>query len=328
MTRRFLLIFVALTTTTAACGGGDSSAPADAGVQSPQSFAAEVASSDLYVGTPQDVQVGMFFADEQEGVQLVTFGSIEVAFEYLGSGGGDQPEPGPVVTADYLPAPTTPEGGDQVSLSPPAEARGVYNAPDVTFDQAGIWQAKLKADVRGVGEATATTAFQVFDEPQLPAPGQPALRTKNLTMGDLGDAPPEAIDSRAIDGGKVPDPGLHQWTIARAIERKVPALVLFSTPVYCASRFCGPMNESLEAIERKYADRAVFIHVEIWRDYQNSVVNKAAAEWLYRNDNLIEPWLFLIGSDGVIQERWAPLFDPNELEAMLQDLPAGEVPPS
>ena len=47
----------------------------------------------------------------------------------------------------------------------------------------------------------------------------------------------------------------------------------------------------------------MFIHVEIYKSYSNSgkILNKAAAQWLYRDGDLTEPWLYLIGANGVIQ---------------------------
>jgi hypothetical protein len=100
-----------------------------------------------------------------------------------------------------------------------------------------------------------------------------------------------------------------------------PVLVLFATPVYCMSQFCGPTVEALEQLAADYPDKAVFIHVEIWRDYNKSIVNKGAADWLYRNDNLTEPWLYLIDDKGVIADRWGPLFDTDEVGQVLSQLP-------
>jgi hypothetical protein len=67
----------------------------------------------------------------------------------------------------------------------------------------------------------------------------------------------------------------------------------------------------------------VFIHVEIWRNFNESVVNKAAADWVCcdTSGDLTEPWLYLIGPDGVIKDRWGPLFDPNEVAKELAELP-------
>ena len=124
-----------------------------------------------------------------------------------------------------------------------------------------------------------------------------------------------------IDRSSIPETELHRWTIAHAIAEHRPVLVIFATPTYCQSQFCGPTTEGVAALAARYADRAVFIHIEIWRDYQKSVINKAAADWLYRNGNLTEPWLYLIGSDGIIKDRWGPLFDPAEVAKDLAALP-------
>ena len=79
---------------------------------------------------------------------------------------------------------------------------------------------------------------------------------------------PGAIDSMADGGGEIPDPELHEWTIADAIDQGRPALVLFGTPAYCASRFCGPEVTELQRIAAEYPDRAVYIHIEIWKRLQ------------------------------------------------------------
>ena len=111
-------------------------------------------------------------------------------------------------------------------------------------------------------------------KPTLPAPGDDAFRTKNLTM-DSKDVEPIAIDSRAQDDEPVPDPELHQRTIAEAVEQHRPALVLFSTPVYCVSQFCGPDVEALAQLQLPITRiGAVFIHIEIWNDFPERVVNE------------------------------------------------------
>jgi hypothetical protein len=99
--------------------------------------------------------------------------------------------------------------------------------------------------------------------------------------------------------------------------------VVFATPVYCVSKFCGPITDMVEGLEKRYGDRADFIHVEIWNNFQRQAINKAAADWLYREggDELLEPWVFLIGADGVIVERWDNVATEEEIEPLLRDLP-------
>ena len=283
-------------------------------------FSMQVASGDLYVGPPQDLEVGIQHSGGQ-GVQLVTFGTVKLHLDYLGADGSGQPVAKGDATATYLAAPGTTPDAPAPILSNPADARGVYMAPGITFDAAGTWQATVIVDVNGSSQ-TLTAAFPVNATPVLPAPGQKAIPVDNPIIGAKGQ-PNSAIDSRAQGGTKIPDPELHQTTIRTAMAQHRPILVIFSTPVYCQSQFCGPVTDAVQALAKQYADRAVFIHVEIYQKYSSSgaVINKAAAAWLYRNNDLTEPWLYLIGADGTILNRWGPLFDPNAVGQDLAKLP-------
>lgn len=316
------LVLVAGLLLLTACTGGNEPSPTPNPTGSASStVAAEMATTDLFAGAPQRVQAGVF-STTQDGTQLLTFGQVQFAFSFLGEDGSGQPVAGPVATASYVPAPGTPVGSGDPALSDPADARGVYEADDVIFDRAGVWAVEVTAEIPGSGPQQLQAAFTVDADPTLLVPGDEALRTKNLTMASTG-APPEAIDSRAQDGAPVPDPELHRWTIARAIAERRPALVLFATPLYCTSQFCGPSVDGLAELAKAHPDKAVYIHVEIWRDYQHSVINRAAADWLWpdRSKDFTEPWLFLIGSDGTVLDRWSPLFDPDEVAAELGSLP-------
>ncbi len=316
--RRTLVAAVACVLLATACSGSDNpNVPTPSATTGPATtLAASVGSTDLYVHAPQRFQLGIYSNDAQ-GVKLLTFGQVSFRFSFLGDG-SSSPTQGPEMAGTYVGAFGTAKGS-AMALSDPNDARGVYQAV-VSFDQAGIWQVDVTADVPGLGSQTLSAHFPVADKPALPAPGDQALPTENLTMDSKG-APPAAIDSRALDGAPVPDPDLHQMTIAAALAAHRPIVVIFATPTFCQSRFCGPEVDGVEALAQRYRDRAVFIHIEIWRDFKNSVINKAAADWLYRNGDLTEPWVYLIGPDGVIKDRWGPLFDPNEVAKELAQLP-------
>jgi hypothetical protein len=326
MTRRFLPAVVVLTLFAAACTGGDDPEPTGASTPDPtgdaSTFSAQVASSDLAAGSAEPVQIGVFSSTTDAGVQLLSFGDVGVAFSYLGADGSQPPAAGPSTSAAFVPAPGNDAAeGDGPTLTDPSDVAGVYVSPDVTFPEAGIWNASVTASVDGGAPMTLDAAFTVYPEHRIPAPGDEALPTKNLTV-DSKDAPAVAIDSRAQDGDDVPDPELHDTTIAEVVNAGRPALVQFATPVYCLSNFCGPTVEAQEELAVEYGDVAAFIHIEIWRDYDQSVVNRAAADWLLRDGDLTEPWMFLIGADGTILERWGPLFDMAEVRAALDRLPA------
>lgn len=278
----------------------------------------EVASYDLAAGNASRFTVGLFTGDEL----FVSFGTVELEFSYLGEkGAAGEPEPGPSAVGSFLLVPgTDPETIPEHPVAAPASrGRGVY-AAEASFDRAGFWEVEVTADIEGRGVRSATAAFQVLPEHRVPAPGERAIPSDNLTARSR-DAPTAAIDSRARGGEKIPDPELHEETIAEAMRRGRPALVVFSTPVYCVSRFCGPITDMVEELAHEYSDRAEFIHVEIWRNFEKSVINEAAADWLLRDNDLREPWVFLIGSDGRIVARWDNVATRGEIEPLLKRQP-------
>ena len=171
---------------------------------------AVAASVDLYARDPQRVDLGLVMPDNS----FVSFGTVDVAFSLV----GDAAQPGPTATATFVPTFGTPERSDGPVVTQPNEGRGVYEATDVVFDTPGVWVAEVTADVKGLGPQTAQASFAVQEQPSLPAPGDRAQPTENLTVDSKG-VPLAAIDSRAATTGTIPDPELHEWTIARAIAR-------------------------------------------------------------------------------------------------------------
>jgi hypothetical protein len=255
------------------------------------------------------------------GNLFVSGGSVDLTFSFLGQERAGQPEPAGEATASFLPIPGEEERPvpDVPTAAPGEAARGVY-AAEVEFDRPGFYEVEVAADLAG-RPGRGTGAFEVVPEPLVPFPGDRAPRTKNHILGEPGVAD-AAVDSRATTGG-IPDPELHETTIAAAIRAGRPALVVMATPVYCVSRFCGPVTDMVAELAAEYGDRAAFVHVEIWADFQEGAVNEAAADWLLRAGDLQEPWVFLIGADGRIVARWDNVATRSEIEPFLRDLQAG-----
>jgi hypothetical protein len=313
------VVVLALGVLAAACSSDGEPPPPTGPSGNTSGMVAIAASVDLYRGDPQRVDFGLVMPDNS----LVSFGTVGVSFSLVGSAAqASDPQAGPTATAVFVPTFGTPDRSDGPVVTSPNQGRGVYEATDVVFDTAGVWVASVTAHVQGLGTQTAQASFTVQEHPTLPAPGNRAQPTENLTVDSKG-VPLAAIDSRATIKGKIPDPELHEWTIARAIKEGRPALVVFATPVFCVSRFCGPVTEMVQDLAHRYDDRAVFIHVEIWKDFQNQVLNQAALDWLQMpNGDLTEPWLFLIGADGTIADRWSSMWSEAEVETELEALPS------
>lgn len=317
---RLAAVAVVLASALAACGGGDGGGEAGGGRETPPAagIVAQVASYEPVAQREQRFIVGLFASDK---AKLVSFGTVEFAFRYLGTRERrvEPPRPGPALAATFRPIPG--QRIDAASPGPrlvdPSEGVGVYGADGVRFDAAGFWEVAVTAR-RDDRPASATSTFEVLAAPRVPFPGDPAPRTANPLPGS--GAAPAAVDSRARGGEPLPDPELHSTTIAAAIAARRPVLVVISTPVYCQSRFCGPITDSVQALARRYGERMAFVHIEVWEDFEAKKVNPAAAEWIARDPaaGAQEPWTFLVGADGRVAERWDNVATDAELEAAVK----------
>ncbi|MCA1691347.1 MAG: hypothetical protein LC733_03765 [Actinobacteria bacterium] len=317
MTRQTVALVAAAFLLLAGCSDSSTDVESSSSTPSEDDLVAEVGSFDLAVGPPTRILVGVFTGDRR----FLAFGTVSLRFAYLGTKDSNAPGTfGESTPARFLaihgtqvptPAPTEP----RVVL--PSEGRGVY-ASVAGFSQPGFYRVEVTAKVAGK-EQKATAAFGVNERRAVPFVGEPALPTENLTLTSP-DVPKAAVDSRGANG-EIPDPELHGTTLAAALAAKRPILAVFATPVYCQSQFCGPVTDMVAGLAHTYGDRASFVHIEIWKDFQGKVVNKAAADWLLRNEGLNEPWVFAIGADGRIAARFDNVATQGELEPWLQQLP-------
>jgi hypothetical protein len=312
----------------AACGGGDdsdsNSGATGSSADGTPTLNVAVASYDLAMGKDTRFIAGLLTLDNN----FVSFGTAQMRFTYLGTGQStDKPVFYKEETGTFLQIPgegpaTKP---DAPSTGPATAGRGVYAVDPINFDKAGYWQVDVTVDTTDKGELQGSSKFAVNSKNAVPAPGDDAIPSDSLTV--TSDAPAAAIDSRAQTVEQIPDASLHQLSIADALKQDKPLVVVFSTPVFCVSQFCGPVTDMIASMQEKYGDKANFIHVEVFKDYQAKAdldrINDAAADWIYRNNDLNEPWVFLIGKDGKIIDRWDNVVTEGEVTTALDQAIGG-----
>lgn len=314
VTRKLL----ALTISTALLGallsacGGSSDDPSAGNSQNPDAakLQATVASYDLAVGPPRRFLLGLELGD----ARLIGFGTVKIRV---------RPEKSKAATfeeASFLAVP----GGRlptkipaQPSVVGAATGRGVYQA-EVEFTEPGIWTAEVEADVDGMGTMTAATTFQVNTQHSAVQVGAKAPVPKNATIAAPGKLPAEAIDSRADTLADIPDPRLHQLVVRDSVAAKRPVVIAVTTPVYCRSKFCGPITEMVDQVAKELKAQADFIHLEVWANFDNQQLNAAAAQYvaLVPNEGT-EPWVFVVGTDGRIAARFDNVTTEKDLRAAI-----------
>ncbi len=160
------------------------------------------------------------------------------------------------------------------------------------FDRPGVWEVSARFD-GGSGKEV----FQVLDGAPSPIVGKKAIASKSPTTDDPRDVDPICT--------RTPACSLHGISIDDALALDKPSVVVFGTPRYCTSRTCGPVVDVVELAAREVGDDASFIHVEQWKDDKSvgkfpKGLAPSFAEWKLDT----EPWIYFIGSDGIVRDRW------------------------
>lgn len=275
---------------------------------------AVVAGSDWYVGENNFVFGITDKNDEPQGgaTARVTFYDLR-----------DARNPKPVFTAAAVQS--APGVGDEVQHVHSAGDVHVHGGQDddrvgyfvkATFDHAGAWGLAVEATLKDGTKGVSTIPFTVYEAPNMVAPGQPAPKSDNLTKNDVKNI-------AEIDSGTPPN-DMHDVKIKDAIAAGRPLVVVFSTPAFCTSRFCGPVNEEVEALRDNYKAQVDFIHIEIWRDFDKKVLNPTVREWLIWPDgSLREPVVYVIDKKGTVYDRWEGPVARNIMEPSIKAVAAG-----
>ena len=188
----------------------------------------------------------------------------------------------------------------------------------VNFTYAGFWGMVVEAELKDGTKGVSAVQFPVLEKSGIPAAGSAAIKSDNLTKKDVSNI-------REIDSGTPPN-DMHDVKIKDAIGKGRPLVVVFSTPAFCTSRFCGPVNEEVETLQATYKGSVDFVHIEIWRDFAKQQLNPTAREWLVRKDGgLSEPYIYVIGKDGVIYDRFEGPVAANIMEAPVKAVSEGRV---
>ena len=191
---------------------------------------------------------------------------------------------------------------------------GAY-AARFEFDQAGNWGV----EVTGLREAEeiepVQLRFTVLEEGTVPAIGEPAPRSEQLTLSDVADI-------SEIDTANPPHPEMHELTVAQALDSGKPVVVAFATPAFCTSRICGPVLDAVVVpLFDQYGDQVEFIHIEPYlledaRAGRGLIPVDALLEWGLQS----EPWVFVIDREGRVAGKFEGIVSVEEVETVLQEV--------
>ena len=211
----------------------------------------------------------------------------------------------------HLDQATTEKHEDGKTETHEAGSIGVYVA-NVEFDSPGDWGLVVAGKAGGKDIGQLQVAFQV----------QPQERGSAV-----GAAPPKSVQTLAkdvaslseIDTSQTPDPQMHSMTIADAVTSGKVTVIAFATPAFCRSAVCGPVKLLVDDLFGKYGAQANFVHVEPY-DLPKARAGKLEPIPLLENEWRLEtePWVFVIGKDGLVSAKFEAAVSRDELEKALQ----------
>lgn len=221
-----------------------------------------------------------------------------------------------------------------VAKSPTGPVSGPFLAPADPFAVAPRYRSAQNAGPNGVQAIYAA-------EVPVPAPGTYAiLALTHATNGSLvaapgeiaaapstpipgvGDTPPDiATDTVASDHGnltlvttRTPPDDMHAVSFNQVLGKK-PIALLFSTPLLCTSRVCGPVTDIAVQLEHEFAGKVVFIHEEVYARNNPAKGLRAQMKAFHLET---DPWLFTVDRRGKIAARLEGAFGVNAFRAAVK----------
>lgn len=204
-----------------------------------------------------------------------------------------------------------------VTLSGPGGARQVM--PTLHADGIDLPYLLFRHDFAAAGVYTASTRYKgrpVQAAIQVQAPEQVKVPQAGQPLPSVPT--PTAADGRGVNPicTRQPACALHEVSLDAALAEKRPLVVLFSTPALCQSQLCGPVLENVLAVKESVGDKARFLHVEIYTDLTGKTLTPAVQAFKME----VEPFLFLVGADGVVRDRLDNAFDRAEAREAISQL--------
>jgi len=289
----------------AACSSAPSPAVPEAEAFVPfAEYSGIIASSEFIVG-----QNRFPFGLVSEDGQLLENAQVSVRFYYLKQDSSELRAEAPAVFHQIRGV--TPHPHPDGEVHEHQEVRGAYIVDQAEFDTPGYWGAEFVVKTAdGRQPKIQGRAFEVKTQSTVPNIGDRVPPSRNLTLADVDNI--EQIETR------VPPDNMHELSVAQALQRGKPFVVVFDTPMFCVTRMCGPVTDIAASLHDRYKEQVNFIHIEPWdltiaRGEGRLVPIAVALEW-----NLpTEPWVFVVDEAGRVAARFEGLVSSEELEAAI-----------
>ena len=201
------------------------------------------------------------------------------------------------------------------------DVSGVY-VTHADFPVAGPWTALFETSAPGSPAETIRFSFDVKDDARVVVTGEKAPSVDKPTLADVGG------DLAKISTDETPVAAFYESSVADALAAREPFVLAFATPKFCVTKTCGPTLDKLKPIATAHPE-VTFINVE---PYQLEEVDGQLQPVLGDANQLqtvpatdayglqTEPFVFVVGSDGIVKASFELIFAPDEINEALAGL--------
>lgn len=184
------------------------------------------------------------------------------------------------------------------------------------FTSAGAWKAIFVTEAPGSPQQALGVSFDVVADGSAVAVGEAAPVSRTPTLADVGG------DIRLLSTDSVPDPAFYRTSVADALARKAPFVLIFATPAFCQSAQCGPTLNLVKSVAKDSPASVTFINVEPYQltstegrlqpvlDGQGQLQTVTTVdEW----GILTEPWIYTVDRNGIVTDSFEGVVGETEL---------------
>lgn len=312
-------VVAALALLAVACGGGEPDVWSEQAIaESREAALAQPILVNSSVGMGRNrLAFGLFDRDgglvTEANVSLRLYALVEDAGGSVSATLSGEHELRPVALAQEASIHVHPDGARHDHAGPTA----TLFVASAEFAGAGWWGAELAVETGGERADGLRMRLWVSERTGEPMLGEQAPRSTQHVLRDVQDI-------AEIDTTDPPIPELHRLTVAEALDGGRPLVVAFATPLFCQTRFCGPViQQVVRPLLERYGDRAEFVHIEpfdIAEARSGRLVSvPQMAEWGLRT----EPWVFVIDGSGRVVAKFEGITSLEEVSAALSPLLGG-----
>ena len=201
----------------------------------------------------------------------------------------------------------------------PFGTRGIHSTL-FNFNRPGKWSVSARIPRADGSTAPVEVRFPVAETAMSVTVGQKAPSSDSRTLASAGNI-------ADLTTGSHRDPELYRYSIAEALKRDRPLLIVFASPAFCTNAVCGPQVEVATELREVYGDRVDFVHVDLYSnpreiqgDLEKAILSPLLEEW----GLVSQEWTFIVGADGIVTHRFenfAP--KPELIEALDQAVAPG-----